>query len=291
MAEIADAAGHPDQAAGYRALRAKIGAAFADAFLAADGQIVSGTQTAYILGLHMQLIPEELRAAAAGHLVDAIRRAGWHLSTGFAGVGYLLPVLSSVGRDDVAYRLLGQESWPSWRYMLDQGATTIWERWDGWSGERGFQSAWMNSFNHYSLGSVAEWLYRFLLGIDQAPGAPCGLRPAGAAAAPRRAAALGARLLPVGARPDQRPRGHWPLETANQLTLPRRTAAECHGRACACRAADASRSVRDAMGRRPPGVGGQLPRCLLGAAQEAAFSHVGPGTSRGSPGLTCGPMR
>ena len=59
---------------------------------------------------------------------------------------------------------------PSWRYMVDHGATTIWERWDGWTAERGFQSPWMNSFNHYSLGSVGEWLYRFLLGIDQAAG-------------------------------------------------------------------------------------------------------------------------
>jgi alpha-L-rhamnosidase len=170
MAGIADATGRPEQAAGYRALRAKIGSAFADAFMAADGQIVSGTQTAYILGLHMQLIPEELRAAAARYLVDAIQRADWHLSTGFVGVGYLLPVLSSTGHDGVAYRLLEQRSAPSWRYMIDQGATTIWERWDGWTAERGFQSAWMNSFNHYALGSVGEWLYRFVLGIDQEPG-------------------------------------------------------------------------------------------------------------------------
>ena len=60
---------------------------------------------------------------------------------------------------------------PSWRYMIDHGATTIWERWDGWSQEHGFQSPSMNSFNHYSLGSVGEWLYRFVLGIDLAPGA------------------------------------------------------------------------------------------------------------------------
>ena len=170
MAEIADAAGHPDQAAGYRALRAKIGAAFAGAFLDDGGQLTSGTQTAYVLGLHMRLIPDELRPAAAGHLVDAIRRAGWHLSTGFAGVGYLLPVLCGTGHSDVAYRLLEQDSAPSWRYMIDHGATTIWERWDGWTEQRGFQSAWMNSFNHYALGSVGEWLYRFVLGIDQAPG-------------------------------------------------------------------------------------------------------------------------
>ena len=170
MAEAADVIGLPGDAARYRELRAKIGAAFAAAFVDAAGHLDSGTQTAYVLGLHLELIPEESRAAAADHLVAAIRAADWHLTTGFVGVGYLLPVLSSTGHTDVAYRLLAQRSFPSWRYMIDQGATTIWERWDGWSQEHGFQSAWMNSFNHYSLGSVGEWLYRFVLGIDQEPG-------------------------------------------------------------------------------------------------------------------------
>jgi alpha-L-rhamnosidase len=170
MAEVASVLGFLDEAAEYRALRDKIGSAFADAFVAGDGAISSGTQTAYALGLHMGLVPDDVRDRAASHLVAAIEDADWHLTTGFAGVGYLLPVLSSCGRSDVAYRLLAQRSLPSWRYMLDHGATTIWERWDGWSAERGFQSSWMNSFNHYSLGSVAEWIYRFLLGIDQEPG-------------------------------------------------------------------------------------------------------------------------
>jgi Bacterial alpha-L-rhamnosidase 6 hairpin glycosidase domain/Bacterial alpha-L-rhamnosidase C-terminal domain len=169
MAEIAGATGRPDDAAGYRALWSKIRSAFAEAFVAADGQVASGTQTAYVLSLHMNLVPDDLRAAAADRLVTAIRTAGWHLTTGFAGVGYLLPVLSSTGHTAVAYRLLEQASVPSWRYMVEAGATTIWERWDGWTSERGFQSPWMNSFNHYSLGSVGEWLYRFVLGIDQAP--------------------------------------------------------------------------------------------------------------------------
>jgi alpha-L-rhamnosidase len=118
----------------------------------------------------MNLVPDDLRAAAAGRLVTAIGAAGWHLTTGFAGVGYLLPVLSSTGHTAAAYRLLEQDTMPSWRYMTEHGATTIWERWDGWTAERGFASPWMNSFNHYSLGSVGEWLYRFLLGIDQEPG-------------------------------------------------------------------------------------------------------------------------
>jgi alpha-L-rhamnosidase len=170
MAEMASALGRDDEAKGYRALREKIGAAFTESFVTEDGRITSGTQTAYVLGLHMGLIRPELQSAAAEHLVAAIRAADWHLTTGFVGVGYLLPALSSAGHLDVAYRLLAQESPPSWRYMADQGATTLWERWDGWTPERGFQSPSMNSFNHYSLGSFGEWLYRFVLGIDQQPG-------------------------------------------------------------------------------------------------------------------------
>jgi alpha-L-rhamnosidase len=170
MAEICDATGRPAEAAGYRELWSAIRDAFRRAFVASDGTVESGTQTSYVLALHMGLVPDDLRAAAAERLVAAIEAADWHLTTGFVGVGYLLPVLSATGHTDVAYRLLEQESHPSWRYMLDNGATTIWERWDGWTRERGFQSAWMNSFNHYALGSVGEWLYRFMLGIEQQPG-------------------------------------------------------------------------------------------------------------------------
>jgi alpha-L-rhamnosidase len=171
MAEIAEVIGRPGDAAGYRALWSKIRSAFGDAFVAADGRVTTGTQTAYALALHMQLLPEELREPAAGHLVAAIAAADWHLTTGFVGVGYLLPVLCANGQTSVAYRLLEQDGLPSWRYMVEHGATTVWERWDGWTDERGFQSAWMNSLNHYSLGSVGEWLYRFVLGIELAPGA------------------------------------------------------------------------------------------------------------------------
>ena len=170
MAEIADAIGRTEDAARYRGLHAKIRSAFADAFVGDGGQVASGTQTAYVLALHMGLVPDDKRAAAAARLVAAIEAAGWHLTTGFVGVGYLLPVLSSTGHANAAYRLLEQRTLPSWRYMLDNGATTIWERWDGRTGEDRFQSPMMNSFNHYSLGSVGEWLYRFVLGIDQEPG-------------------------------------------------------------------------------------------------------------------------
>jgi alpha-L-rhamnosidase len=105
MAEVADAVGRPGDAAGYRALHAKVRAAFTGAFVSGDGQLASGTQTAYVLGLHTGLVPDELRGAAAGHPLAAIEAAGWHLTTGFVGAGYLLPVLSGTGNTAAAYRL------------------------------------------------------------------------------------------------------------------------------------------------------------------------------------------
>ena len=169
MAEVAGALDHPDLAARYEDLAQQVRQEFARHYVDDAGRIMGDTQTGYVLALHMGLVGEDLRPAVAAHLVEAIAREDWHLSTGFVGVGYLLPVLSSTGHNDVAYRLLEQRSFPSWLYTVDRGATTIWERWDGWTEERGFQSPRMNSFNHYSLGSVGEWLYRFVLGIELAP--------------------------------------------------------------------------------------------------------------------------
>jgi alpha-L-rhamnosidase len=171
MAEVAGVLGHPEMAARYEELGQQVREAFARHFVDGAARLTGDTQTGYVLALHMGLVGEHLRPALAAHLVEAIAREDWHLSTGFVGVGYLLPVLSSTGHNDVAYRLLEQRSFPSWLYTVDRGATTIWERWDGWTEERGFQSPRMNSFNHYSLGSVGEWLYRFVLGIELAPGA------------------------------------------------------------------------------------------------------------------------
>jgi alpha-L-rhamnosidase len=171
LAEMAEAIGRTEDAKGYRDLNERIKGAFNEAFVSPDGRIEGDTQTGYLLALHMGLLPEELRSVAAGHLVRAIEREDWHLSTGFAGVGYLCPVLTDTGHTDVAYRLLLNETYPSWGYTIKNGATTIWERWDGWTEENGFQSPNMNSFNHYSLGSVGEWLYRYVAGIDLgAPG-------------------------------------------------------------------------------------------------------------------------
>jgi hypothetical protein len=106
------------------------------------------------------------RKAAADHLVEAIKRRNWHLSTGFVGLSYLLPTLTQAGHLDIAYRLLNNDTFPSWGYSIKNGATTIWERWDGWTKEKGFQTPKMNSFNHYAFGSVGQWLFGTVAGID-----------------------------------------------------------------------------------------------------------------------------
>ncbi|MFN2203479.1 MAG: glycoside hydrolase family 78 protein [Caldilineaceae bacterium] len=135
-------------------------------------ELFSPNQTAYVLALHFGLLPEELRDQAVDELVADIERRNWHLSTGFVGAPYLPHVLSENGRLDVAYKLLNQRTWPSWLYSVTQGATTIWERWDGWTEENGFQSAEMNSFNHYAYGSIGAWLYNTVAGIDIDPEQP-----------------------------------------------------------------------------------------------------------------------
>jgi alpha-L-rhamnosidase len=130
------------------------------------------TQTAYVLALHFGLLPEPLRETAARELVADIERRGGHLSTGFVGSPYLNHVLSAHGQSEAAFRLLGQTSWPSWLYAVTQGATTIWERWDGWTPEHGFQTPDMNSFNHYAYGAIGDWLYQVVAGLNPDPAAP-----------------------------------------------------------------------------------------------------------------------
>lgn len=130
------------------------------------------TQTAYALALHFDLLPEDMRLLAVSELVADIERRGMHLSTGFVGSPYLPHVLSSGGRLDVAYQLLHQKSWPSWLYAVTQGATTIWERWDGWTEDNGFQTPEMNSFNHYAYGAIGAWLYNTVAGIEADPKQP-----------------------------------------------------------------------------------------------------------------------
>jgi alpha-L-rhamnosidase len=141
--------------------------AFQAAFVDGAGRVQGGTQTGYLLALAFELLPGHLVAPAVENLVADIEARGRHLSTGFIGVPLLCPVLTDHGHGDLAYALLHQDTYPSWGYSIAHGATTIWERWDGWTEAHGFQSPNMNSFNHYSLGSIGEWLHGRVAGIDQ----------------------------------------------------------------------------------------------------------------------------
>lgn len=127
-----------------------------------DGPLAE-TQTGYVLALHMNLLPANLRPLATKRLVDRIAANGWKLGTGFLGTPYLLEVLSEGGYSDVAYKLLLNVNYPSWGYMVQNGASTMWERWNG---DAMRADPGMNSYNHYAYGAVAEWIYRYAAGID-----------------------------------------------------------------------------------------------------------------------------
>jgi alpha-L-rhamnosidase len=182
MQQMAHAVGKTEDEQRYAALFEKIKAAFIQAYVHPDGFVGAEmkpnegmsdvaakphtgpveTQTGYVLALHMRLLPDSLRAQAATRLVNLIEANGWKLGTGFLGTPYLMEELSDSGHADVAYRLLLNTQYPSWGYMVDHGATTMWERWNG---DKMIADPGMNSFNHYAYGAVGEWLYRYAAGI------------------------------------------------------------------------------------------------------------------------------
>ncbi|MBC2602936.1 alpha-L-rhamnosidase [Puniceicoccus vermicola] len=172
MKRIATVLGKASDAAHFGEQHAKVVAAFRRRFVTEEGLIAASTQTAYVLALHFDLLPVEMRPAAAAELVRKVRQKHFHLGTGFVGTPYLLDVLEAGGHLDVAYKLLEQETFPSWLFPVKNGATTIWERWDGWTPEKGFQSTGMNSFNHYAYGAVGAWMVRSVAGLDLDPTAP-----------------------------------------------------------------------------------------------------------------------
>lgn len=150
----------------YKALLDRIKKAFLNEYLTPSGRLVSGSQTAYVLALNFDMLPENLRPQAVDFLVKNIESYGNHLTTGFLGTPYLCHVLTRFGRTDVAYKLLLQDTYPSWLYPVKMGATTIWERWDGQKPDGSFQTTDMNSFNHYAYGAIGDWMYRVMAGLD-----------------------------------------------------------------------------------------------------------------------------
>ena len=167
MSQMARAIGKDGDAIRYDELQRDIRTAFQKAYIKRNGTVGTGTQTSYVVALYTKMAPEELEPSLVKKLVKDIERRDWHLSTGFLGTPFLLFTLADHGHTDVAYRLLLNETYPSWGYMLSKGATTWWERWNGDTGDPA-----MNSYNHYAFGSVIAWVYRYAAGIDTIPDSP-----------------------------------------------------------------------------------------------------------------------
>ena len=171
MSKIASLLRRNEDSERYAGLLPRIKEAFHREFITPNGRLVSGTQTAYVLALGFDLIPEEEREAMAKRLADDVRYFG-HLTTGFLGTPLLCRVLSDNGYPDLAYQLLFNKRYPSWLYPVTMGATTIWERWDGIKPDGSFQTVGMNSFNHYAYGAVGQWLYSTVAGLNIDPSKP-----------------------------------------------------------------------------------------------------------------------
>jgi alpha-L-rhamnosidase len=167
MSDMAHAVGKEEDAKRYAELIDNIRAAFQKAYIKENGDVGTGTQTSYVVALYTKMSPGSLEPILVDHLVKDIESRNWHLSTGFLGTPFLLFTLADHGRTDVAYRLLLNNTYPSWGYMLSKGATTWWERWNGDSGDPA-----MNSYNHYAFGSVIAWVYRYMAGIDTSLSSP-----------------------------------------------------------------------------------------------------------------------
>lgn len=166
MSQMAEVLGKNNDAKKYADLFNRVKTAYQKRYITSDGLVTGGTQTSYVLSLHFDLAPVELRPALVQNLARDIRQRGNRLSTGFVGTPYLLHVLSEAGEWALATELLLQKNCPSWLHAVTRGATTIWERWDSYTDEGGFNKASMNSYNHYAYGAVGDWMYSNIAGID-----------------------------------------------------------------------------------------------------------------------------
>ncbi len=168
---IAAAIGHADDARKYALLFSAIKRAFITKFVQPDGVVGNGSQTSYVMALHIGLLPDALRGPAGDKLAENVARHQNHLTTGFVGTQWLLPTLTRIGRIDLAYSVLEQTTQPSWGYMMSHKTTTIWETWDVIAPDGSFPNGPF-SLNHCALGSCGDWLYRTIGGIAPDPEYP-----------------------------------------------------------------------------------------------------------------------
>jgi alpha-L-rhamnosidase len=166
VARAANVLGRTQQADAYACLAAEIKAAIQEEYFTATGRLAVPTQTGYVLAIYMDLVPEAFRERAQDDLIARLKEDNTHLRTGFVGTPYLCRVLSNIGANDLAYKLLLNEDYPSWLYAVNLGATTIWERWNSLNPDGSISSTGMNSLNHYAYGSIVEWMYRDMCGLS-----------------------------------------------------------------------------------------------------------------------------
>jgi alpha-L-rhamnosidase len=166
VAKAAAVLGNKVDAAKYSEISRKAKAAFCDAYLTKTGNLMSDTQTAYVLALNFDMLPDNMRPIAAKRLAELVNQYG-HITTGFLGTPHICHVLTEYGYSDLAYELLLHKDYPGWLYPVIMGATTIWERWNSVMPDHTIPDNGMNSLNHYSYGAIGDWLYRDAVGIQE----------------------------------------------------------------------------------------------------------------------------
>lgn len=164
LIKTAKVLGKEDDVVCYEELLGHIKARFNEIYVK-NAHITVKTQTACVLALYFNLVPQEIRAIIARDLYNYLEERDFHISTGFVGTGFICDVLSENGYPEIAYKLLLNKDCPSWLYQISKGATTIWEHWDGYKPDGSFWEPWMNSFNHYAYGCIGDFMYRNIGGI------------------------------------------------------------------------------------------------------------------------------
>ncbi|CUB09871.1 Bacterial alpha-L-rhamnosidase [Bacillus cereus] len=166
LRKIAEILGENTDAKFYAELHGNIVQAFQNEFVTPNGRLISNTQTAHILVLLFELVKDNVKEKVFNRLIELLKANKNHLTTGFIGTPYLNLILSKFNRHDLACKLLFHEDYPSWLYQVKRGATTIWEHWDGVKEDGTLWNDSMNSYNHYAYGSIVEWIYRYIIGLE-----------------------------------------------------------------------------------------------------------------------------
>ncbi|GAL72665.1 alfa-L-rhamnosidase [Jejuia pallidilutea] len=167
VSKMAGILGHSKDEKEYYDLHKNISGVFRNTFFDKNGKVKNGkeTQTSYLLAIYFDLLKPETKIKAQKHLLKEIEKANNHLGTGFLGTPILPKVLDEMGEIDLMYKILFKETYPSWFYSINQGATTMWERWNSYSKAEGYNAESMNSLNHYAYGAIGQWMYERIAGI------------------------------------------------------------------------------------------------------------------------------